>query len=132
MELFQEPIDNLKLVEFCISSRYLPESEEKQLLFTSALLSLGKEYILRNSRYIIELVVQNYSIITPVCLQSLAENVPLRDSSAVELQLLLLLKSEETKKFLLIVDQNMTDSKNLMVQAALKLRDVQTTSSDSE
>lgn len=29
MELFQEPIDNLKLVEFCISSRYLPESEEK-------------------------------------------------------------------------------------------------------
>lgn len=70
--------------------------------------------------------MQNYSIITPACLQSLAENVSLRDSNAVELQLLLLLKSEDTKKFLLTTDQDVTSSKNLMVQAALKLRDVQT------
>ena len=74
--------------------------------------------------------MQNYSIITPTCLQSLAENVSLRESSTVELQLLLLLKSEDTKKFLLTVDQNVTDSKNQMVQTALKLRDVQTMPKD--
>ena len=62
-----------------------------------------------------ELIVQNYSIITPTCLQALAENVSLRESSTVELQLLLLLKSEDTKKCLLTVDQNVTDSKNQMV-----------------
>lgn len=94
-------------------------------------MSLGKEYIQRNSRYIVELIVQNYGIITPACLQALAENVSLRESNTIELQLLLLLKSEDTKKFLFTIDQDVTGSKHLMVQAALKLGDVQTAPSEN-
>ncbi|CAL6056923.1 Hypothetical_protein [Hexamita inflata] len=121
--------------EFCLSTNYIPESEEKQMHLLKCLQIQNQSYITRNIFALIQTIIKNFKIIKPRFLKGIFElinghSVKIMETDQYQLMLQIAMLSDDysLQEFGNKLAQQI-ENKNLRTQACINIVNDQTNKS---